>query len=134
MSQYATLDDLNRLGIAPAALRGLDDGTKEAALTAASSLADGYLRSQFVLPLSSWGDDLRRAVVGIATYDLISHRGYDPERLGNEVLRERYDDAIRWLERVAAGTISPAGITDAEPETDNAAPIVYTPPRRMWLW
>lgn len=129
---YANLGDLSRLGIAAEAWSGLSDETKEAALSAASSLADGYLRASYTLPLSEWADDLRRAVVSIATYDLASHQGYDPERVGNVTLRERYDDAIRWLERVASGQLSPAGIVDATPEANDSGPMIYTPPRSMW--
>lgn len=129
---YATITDLARLGVVPATLAGLSSETKEAALSAASSLASGYLQSQFALPLSEWGDDLRRAVVAIAVYDLLSHRGYDPEASGNLTIRDRYEDSVQWLRDVAAGRVSPSGIVDSTPECDDAGPVVVTRPKRGW--
>jgi phage gp36-like protein len=104
---YATQDDLFRLGLPEGALRGVSPATIEEALEAASRLADSYLRARYALPLSSWDESLTRAVAAIAAYDLMAVRGYDPARGADEVLRLRYEDAIRWLERVAAGGVSP---------------------------
>jgi phage gp36-like protein len=88
---YATRDDLFRLGLPEGALRGVSPATIEDALEAASRLADSYLRARYA----------------IAAYDLMAVRCYDPVRGADEVLRLRYEDAIRWLERVAAGGASP---------------------------
>jgi len=104
---YATQNDLFRLGLPEGALRGVSPSTIEDALEAASRLADSYLRARYALPLTAWDEALTRAVAAIAAYDLMAVRGYDPARGADEVLRLRYEDAIRWLERVAAGGASP---------------------------
>lgn len=102
---YAEIADLDRFGINADALRDMDADTKGDALDAASSLADSYLRGRYTMPLVSWGDDLRRAVVGIAVYDLMSNRGFDEQ--GDAQIRKKYDDAIAWLKEVARNQAHP---------------------------
>ena len=126
---YATLDDLFRLGLPEGALRGVPTATLEDALEAASRLADSYLRARYTLPLTSWDEALTRAVAAIAAYDLLAVRGYDPTRGADEVVRLRYEDAIRWLERVASGAVSP-DIRDSTPETREGSFSAATSPRR----
>ncbi|WP_003047195.1 DUF1320 domain-containing protein [Thermus aquaticus] len=126
---YATQSDLFRLGLPEGALRGVSPSTIEDALEAASRLADSYLRARYDLPLASWGRGLTRAVALIAAYDLMSRRGYDPTRPGQENLRMRYEDAIRWLEGVAAGKVDP-GVEDATPEVSSSAIQAVTRERR----
>jgi phage gp36-like protein len=111
MPRYATTTDLARIGIASNALASLDTAAKEDALDACSSLADGYLSGRYTLPLSAWADDLRLHVAGMAAFRLLAARGYNPQVANDEVIRLLWEDAIRWLERVAAGTITPAGIS-----------------------
>ncbi len=126
---YASRADLHALGLPEAALASIPDVEQEAALEAASALADSYLRVRYDLPLTSWGRELSRAVALIAAYDLMSRRGYDPTRPGQENLRMRYEDAIRWLEGVAAGRVDP-GVVDAAPEVSSSAIQAVTRERR----
>lgn len=109
---YATRTHLAQFAIRAAALTGIATGDQDAALEAASDLADSYLRARFTLPLSSWQDDLRRAVCNVAAYDLLSARGYNPDAGADSNVRQRYEDAVRWLEGVAAGRVTPA-VTDS---------------------
>ena len=126
---YATQNDLYRLGLPEGALRGVSLAAIEDALEAASRLADSYLRARYALPLSSWDEALTRAVAIIAAYDLMAVRGYDPARGADEVLRLRYEDAIRWLERVAAGVLSPE-VQDSTPDVREGAFSAVTSLRR----
>ena len=126
---YASQDDLFRLGLPEGALRGVSPSTIEEALEAASRLADSYLRARYTLPLTAWDGALSRAVAAIAAYDLMAVRGYDPARGADEVLRLRYEDAIRWLERVAAGEVSPE-VEDSTPDVREGAFSAVTSPRR----
>lgn len=115
MAAYANEADLERFGLPTPALEELDSPTKVAALEAASEIADGYLRSAYVLPLSAYGSDLKRHVVAIAVYDLLTRRGFDVDAGTDEHVRLRYQDAIRWLEQIAGGRIRPFSIVDATP-------------------
>jgi len=112
MADYATLPDLVNLGIAGQAIASITTQARLAAITAASRLADSYLASRFTLPLVAWQQDLTRAVVNITTYDLMSQRGFSPAPGSDENIRLRYEDAIRWLEKVASLMVTPQ-VTDS---------------------
>ena len=128
---YAGVDDLYRLGVPARALTGVDDADKVESLLAASSVADSRLRKALTLPLLAWGDDLRRAVVHIAVYDLMVTRGFQP--MGpDELIEKRYLDAVKWLKEIASGDAIPDELVDSAPLTDELAPIVETSTERGW--
>jgi phage gp36-like protein len=112
MARYAEPPDLVNLGIASAALDAITNQSKIAALEAASRLIDSYYAQCFTLPIVTWTDDTKRACVNIATYDLLSKRGFSPQSGSDENIRLRYEDTIRWLEQVAACNLSPQ-VTDS---------------------
>lgn len=133
MSQYATIADLGRWGAPAQSLASFDATAQNAALTAASGVADGFLAKRFTLPLSAWGDDLRKHVCWLAAFDLISGRGYREDSLGADSLEGRYDKAMTWLRGVALGTSEPQGITDATPSVrETHGVVVVSRPRRGW--
>lgn len=111
---YADVADLYRLALRQAALSGILVADQNAALEAASRVADSYLQARYKLPLTAWGDDLRRAVAIIAAYDLLAGRGFTPEG-ADEHVRLRYEDALRWLRDVSLGVVTPVGVVDATP-------------------
>ncbi len=135
MTRYASTTDLTRLGLPSAALTNISTEAREDALDAASSLADGYLSSRFGLPLSAWGDDLRSCVSRLAAYDLMVTRGYAPEAGRDDQLLLRSEAAMRWLRDVAAGIVTPQGVTDATPTdtTDNSGSRMITTRPRRWV-
>lgn len=133
MTRYAERSDLTRFGLPSGALTNVSTTTQDAALDAASTLADGYLRGRFELPLTAWGDDLKRAVCAVAAWDLMVTRGFAPDAGNDEVLRQRYEDAIAWLKSVALGHVIPVNVTDATPEEDDGGTFSVSNPRRGWL-
>jgi len=114
---YATRTDLTTHGLSSAALGSISTTAQDAALAAASQVADSYLRARYATPVTGYGTDLTRAVCGIAAWDLLSVRGYDPQRGGDEALRLRAEDALRWLRDVSAGKASLSGVTESETES-----------------
>lgn len=128
---YASIDDLHRLGVPERALSGIDDGDKFESLLAASSVADSRLRKAATLPLIAWGDDLRRAVVHIAVYDLMVTRGFQPTG-ADELVEKRYLDAIAWLKDVARGDAIPDELVDSTPQVEELSPIVESSAERGW--
>jgi phage gp36-like protein len=135
MTRYATTADLARLGISSAALQGVATATQEAALDACSAVADGYLRARgYVLPLTTWSNDLTRAVAVLAAFDLLVTRGYDPSAGTDDVLLKRVEMATSWLRDVAASRITPA-LTDSTTsvEEESQQTSYTTRPRRRWL-
>ncbi len=121
MSSYAAPAQLVQLAINAVALGSITNADQQAALDAASTELDGYLASQYVLPLSSWGTDLTEHTCHIAAYRLMGRRGY---RAGgvDQGFKERYDDAIRWATKISTGTVSPPGIIDSSPNLREGAP------------
>lgn len=128
MSRYATPADIYRLAFPAAGLAAFSSDDQQAALDVASAFADSHLSSQFTLPLTSWSDDLRRAVCCIAAYDLISGRGYNPEADPN--LRLRYLDSVDWLERVGRNQAHPQVVDSSPTAAAGRPPRVVSKPSR----
>lgn len=110
---YADINDLRYLGLVGTVTTTIDLDTKEAALRAASALVDSYLASRYQLPLVQWDDDLKRITCIIASYDLLTTRGYGQQPGVDQNIRLRYLDALAWLEQVSKGTQEPASIVDS---------------------
>lgn len=134
MPRYAERTHITQFSLPSAALSGISTGDQDAALDAASQVADSYLGAKFQLPLKTWGDDLRRAVCDVAAWMLIKRRGFSPQAADGGMIREAYDDGLRWLEQVAVGKVVPSGVTDSEATGANAtvsgradAPFVVSP-------
>src|ERR1035437_8892380 len=107
MSRYATSIDLTRLSLPASALVGVDPGEQQAALDAASDVADGYLASRFKLPLlPPFPGDLVQVVCDLGAYLCMKRRGFNPE--GDPNIVKGYDDAIGWLEGVSRNLVTPA--------------------------
>lgn len=79
----------------------VDEGKVRAAIDKASAEIDSYIADRYPLPLATIPDRLRDICVDIATYKLSQTR----DVLTNEI-RQRYDDAISWLSKIARGHIS----------------------------
>ena len=110
---YATTTDLTNIGLLGAALSNVPAGAQTEALQAASAVADSYLQGQYILPLTQWGYDLVRAVCIIAAWDLLAARGYSPQSSGDANVRQRYEDALHWLDEVSKGTQTPVNVQDS---------------------
>jgi phage gp36-like protein len=110
---YATITQLESLGMRAEALAKIQAPAKNTALQTASEHINGYL-ARFTLPLMAIGLDLTRACAIIAAFDLLSVRGLNPDQsASDENVKKRYDDVIAWLKLVAAGTVVPSGILDS---------------------
>lgn len=109
---YATTTDLGNLGLLGAALVNMPPAAQTEALQAASAIADSYLQGQYILPITQWGYDLVRVVCIIAAWDLLAARGYNPQSQGDLNIRQRYEDALKWLDEVSKGIQTPLNIVD----------------------
>lgn len=121
-TQYASQTDLAQLGLAGGALQNVTPTIQDAALLAASALADSYLESRFTLPLTSWGKDLSRVVCFIAAYDILTSRGYSPQSPDDHI-RQRYQDALAWLQEVSQGTQTPSHVADSSTDTQSGPSV-----------
>ncbi|HDR1846270.1 DUF1320 family protein [Pasteurella canis] len=121
---YATQESLIKrytadvlLTVAMTAQRTLDEAKVQEALEDASQTIDSYLAGRYSLPLKQIPAVLERHCCYIARYFLEKNRATNQAR-------QDYEDSIRYLEKVAAGTIS-LGISEQGEtvESDNTAMI-----------
>ena len=122
-SQYAQISDLSTLAITAAVAARFGDTAMTAALQAASSIADSYIASQFVLPLAlspqGWDMSLTLATVNIAAYLLYCQFGFNPAAPADKLIVERYERALAWLKLIADKTIFPQWV-DSSPDAVGA--------------
>ncbi len=129
----ATLSDLATLpGVPAAALASVTDIDKQAALDASSALALGMIGNRFKRPLVSWETDLTHAVCKIAVYDLLVARGFNPAAGADVNIRDRRDDAEKWLISVARGEITPAIVGAADQSPGYDSPRIVGQPLQGW--
>lgn len=129
---YATIADFGLSGLATGAFTGIALPQIWAALEGASRLIDDYLSARVGLPLVVFANaSLRRATCVIATYDLLSTIGYNPEG-DSENFRLRYLDILKWLAEIRDGDAPlPGGIVDSTPVLEGA-PEVVSDEARGW--
>ncbi len=135
MADYAEVTDLPLLGVANEALEDIEEATQEAVIAARSRFADGYLAVRYTIPdggLTAFTGDLTWAVVQLSVYDLISNRGYDVDGKAPDIIRQRHDDAIKWLEAVRDGEIALVLPDESEASDSPGAPIVNSDVLRGW--
>lgn len=140
MAQYASAEQLLALSLTPAAYgRFTAEGTSlasvNAQLQAASGIANDWISSQFVMPLTQWGMSLTKAVCDIAAYELFIQFGFNPNALADKNIETRYKSAMEWLYKISRKEIrldsnpdyidSSAGIPAAGPMVISNLPIGF---------
>ncbi len=100
----------------------------------------GYLRSRYdaAKVFAATGDDRNDLIVmrtcDIALYHLSS---WLPNRMGHEIRKERYELALKWLEGVQAGKITPdlPTVTGADGEEDINNPMKWgSEKKNIYIW
>lgn len=102
---YATQLDMS---VPSKALNSMSSDSIANALARASSIADGYIRKRFNLPLQSYTQSLTQAVADIATWIVMKDRGFSPDADSTKVIQGAYRDALQWLEDVSTNEIDPS--------------------------
>ncbi len=131
---YATIADIDAIGLLAKAFASVSDADKNAALATESARVAAYGRSQWQLPLVAVDAMVVGWVVDLACYRLMGHRGYNPSGGQDVNIRLRYEDTIGELKLFALGKITP-GVTDSASGssagvTAAVGPAVYTTPLR----
>ncbi len=109
---YASVDDFRELsGVGSYVAQDSDEVVVERLLSVASSVVDGYLSVRYPTPLAAplvaKRVDVRRTACHVAAWDFMCSRGWNPELApAGDTVKTNYDNAMRWLERVANGTIN----------------------------
>ena len=137
---YATQENLVTYGLPDGTLEGIDGPTIDAALAAASNVADGSLSAAgYRTPLATWSTDLTQAVCAVTSWDLMCRRGFSPDAGADAVIRARFEDAQAFFKDVAmrrrkiALATEPA-IPDPLPAETAAIgkPLMTTNTKRGW--
>lgn len=128
---YANLDDLDTHGMPNGALAAMTPSKRAAALAATTEEIGGALSLRYDLPLQSWGIDLTKACCKITAYELLSVKGFNPDGDDSNV-RDRYDDAWKWVTAVANSKLNPVDLIDSTPQEDDDGVVVSSYPSRGW--
>jgi phage gp36-like protein len=133
---YATRSDMEALysvdEVALIATRHTEDAPSntsiERALKDASSLIDSHIAARYPLPLAAPAPVLTRPCVDIALYYLAQ----SATRLTEEI-RQRYEDAMSLLARLAKGTATLGLDTDGDGKSESGAKVITVsgPPREL---
>lgn len=94
------------------------------AIARASSEADSYLSVRYRVPVATVDPALTDAVCQIARYRLTG-----AEVNETAPIQQRYDRAIKWLERIAHGDANLPGLEDA---ATTAGDVLFSTGRRDW--
>jgi phage gp36-like protein len=137
---FATSANMALLGLPQVALDRAEvkaPGCVAMALSAANGRAEGALAAGgYILPLVSWGDDLRERVCALAAFSIMCVMGYNPDSEADQAVLVRYRDAVAWFESLASGELPLAGVVESPPPaeevTADGAAAVYTDARRGW--
>jgi len=128
---YAGPEHIESVGIPADALEDIAESDLVAGCIAATSEADGYLGNGLALPLQSWGESLTLQCARVAVWNAVSFRGFQPEG-PDQAIRDNWKAAIRWFERIGAGTLSPPDVVDSTPDEYDAGSAIASAPIRGW--
>lgn len=134
MSQYATLTDLITFGVQEIALQNVTPTDQTNTLIAASGIMDSYFNGRYALPLNPpYDGSLAVNCSYIASYMLMSVRGFRPTQGSDDTIRKNYAIAIAWCEAVQRQAIHPL-VNQSAPVTDKTyqLPQVSSSPSRGW--
>lgn len=125
---YVTDDDLVAHGVSPEAIKRITPDVTAAIRSGASRTADLYLAERYSLPLVTWGDDLKQIVAAIATYRILTRRGWNPNDPNNAGIVALYKQALSDLQQVKVGNLS-LDVVDTSSEPDQEPDIWTSEPR-----
>jgi phage gp36-like protein len=126
---YCDQQSIRRYGLPAGALESVTDEEMLEVCLAATDECDSYLGAAFTLPLLQWGRDLRIHAAKMATMYLLDRRGWDPQG-ADAPIKMGHERAVRWLEQVAKGGLSPAGLIDSTTDVVDSGSVVFSRPKR----
>lgn len=129
MASYITPAELLSQGVPAAGMSGLTNPQLLEAIAWASDEIDGYINKRFTLPLiAPYAGDLKRRCAIIASFYLLTTRGFRVTGELNEMITKIYDDAVKWMLSVSKGDISPTWI-DSTPGVDEEGSLAASGPK-----
>lgn len=139
---YATQQDANDYGLIPSAL-GLDVSPAQVqkALDTRSAYADAKMRARYGyqnVPLPApYDPGIVQAVVHLATFDLLSRRGFDATNTTDVAVKLRYEEAVKYFDGIERQTIHPVVAVAANQSTAAtppvAQPLILSAENQGWI-
>lgn len=133
MAAYCTIAELTARYGAPMLLQLSDRGGTfptepdaslfDRAIADAGALIDGYLGGRYQLPLTSVPTLVVNLAIVISIY--MAHASVAPEKI-----RKDYDDALRQLQAIAAGTLVLTDVTGVESAGTESNEVLTNDPSR----
>ncbi|WP_047257999.1 gp436 family protein [Chromobacterium subtsugae] len=123
----ARFGDLEIIQLTDRARTGqIDAGVLQGALDDASCEIDSYLADRYLLPMPQ----VPRILVGLCC-DIARYRLSGAETIETNVVRDRYRDAVAYLQRVALGKVT-LGVTPAGNPVQTGATIEFNGGSRIF--
>jgi phage gp36-like protein len=101
---------------------GVDEAAVQRALEDAGAEIDGYLAGRYTLPLAS----VPRVLVNVGC-DIARYRLY--KDIATDLVRKRYEDAVKLLEKVASGKVTLGLDVAKQPVAEAGGPAACSPGR-----
>ncbi|MDX1527051.1 MAG: DUF1320 domain-containing protein [Gammaproteobacteria bacterium] len=137
MPAYADTSDFCLHGLPEAAVD--DDAAVQASLSAASRTIDSYLSARtkepkYSVPLDPYPDSIKECACKIAAWEYVSGNRGRQTGGPDEMIRLRYEDAMRWLRELRDGKVDLIGIEGetAPTEVTTTELEVYSDDLRGW--
>lgn len=127
---YAKPSDMHRLGLHESYLPRISSRKFDAAIREQTDITDSAVGMHYVVPLTTWGDDIRGGVVACAAASFLAIDGNRPGQ--DELVAARCKEYDDWLDLVAQGKRKPAGAVDQTPTVDEGGGYAVSDGRRGW--
>jgi len=114
---YADLDDLFS-EIPPEALSDLERHVIAKQLLSATTDAEDAIAMTRPMPLTTWPTSLVTRCAQIAKWRCLAARGIDPDSTEDKLVKDAYDEAQAWLDKLAKDRLRPPAL---QPETSMGA-------------
>lgn len=130
---YASIEDLETIGLPPDALEELTDPDKQAFLDADAGVMDVYLNSQYTLPIvAPYPQVLVRINVCLSVYSIMMRRGFNPEG-PDKLYQENAMACKKMLEDISEGSLTIPDLEDGSGDDGpGGLPLINTQPLRGW--
>lgn len=112
MATYCLVNEVGKLGINAAAIRGIEPDVISKEIASTSDIMDTYFADRFVLPLKVFDESVRKCCAALTGVALLRTRGVSPE--DRDAIKDTESYWTRWLEKVAQGVVRPK-VTDSSP-------------------
>jgi hypothetical protein len=132
IQSFASPRDIDAHALPLESLTGISAHDQAEACIAASDELWGRFNDRYTGPLTAWSSDLVKHTSAEAACSLLLTRGVNPDASEYEILKDLRDQARAWADKVGASKISPTGIVDSTPSTNEAGPSLYTHTQRGW--